>query len=71
MGKLTSLPFLLLLTLLQACSWEGTKRTTYEAVESLRVQQCLNQPDDAECSTRRQRYDQYESERQQFRDGAE
>jgi hypothetical protein len=71
MRQLHGLLFLLLLTLLQACSWEGTKRTTYETVESLRIQQCLNQPDDAECSTQRQRYDQYESERQQFRDGAE
>jgi len=62
---------LLALMLLQACSWEGAKRTTYETVESLRVQQCLDHPDDADCSTQRQRYDQYESERQQLKGSAE
>jgi hypothetical protein len=47
------------------------KRTTYETVESLRIQRRLDHPDDADCTTQRQRYDQYESERQQLRDKAE
>jgi hypothetical protein len=58
-------PLLLALLLTTGCSLERAKRTTYETVESLRVQQCLDRPDDPDCSTDRQRYDAYEAERKQ------
>ena len=58
-------PLLLALLLLAGCSLESAKRTTYETVESLRIQQCLDRPDDPDCTTDRQRYDAYEAERKQ------
>ncbi|MEJ2590715.1 MAG: hypothetical protein P8178_04800 [Candidatus Thiodiazotropha sp.] len=61
----TLAPLLLALLLVAGCSLERAKRTTYETVESLRVQQCLDRPDDPDCSTDRQRFDAYEAERKQ------
>ncbi|MCU7852881.1 MAG: hypothetical protein KZQ80_11755 [Candidatus Thiodiazotropha sp. (ex Monitilora ramsayi)] len=56
---------LVILLSLTACSWESAKRSTYETVESMRIQQCLDRPDDPDCSTRRQRYETYEAEHKQ------
>jgi hypothetical protein len=49
---------------LTACSWGAAKRTGYETVESMRVQQCLDRRDDPDCPTERQRYESYESQQQ-------
>lgn len=68
------MPFLFglpILLLLQGCSWESAQRTTYESVESMRVQQCLDHPDDADCTTLRQRYEAYEAERKQQTDSSQ
>lgn len=61
-------PLLLPLLLLAGCSMDSAKRTTYETMESLRIQQCLDRPDDPDCSTDRQRYEDYESNRKQQTD---
>jgi hypothetical protein len=62
------LALLLPLLLLAGCSMDSAKRTTYETMESLRIQQCLDRPDDPGCSTDRQRYEDYESKRKQQTD---
>jgi hypothetical protein len=60
---------LLPLLLLVGCSLASAKRTTYETMESMRIQQCLDRPDDPDCSTHRQRYEDYEAKRKQQTDG--
>jgi hypothetical protein len=54
----------LITALLSACSWERARRSGYETVESMRIQQCLDRRDDADCPTQRQRYEDYEAQRQ-------
>lgn len=51
------------LFMLQACSWESVQRTSYETVESMRIQQCMDQPDH-DCSEERIRYDDYQAQRE-------
>ncbi len=53
------------LILLQACSWESAQRTSYETVESMRIQQCMDQLDQ-NCSEERIRYDDYQSKRERL-----
>ena len=65
MRATTFAPLLLALLPVAGCSLQSAKRTTYETVESLRIQQCLDRPDDPDCSTDRQRFDAYEAERKQ------
>ena len=60
-GAVTSL--LLLALLLSACSSEFARRSGYETLESLRIQQCLDRRDDPDCPTERQSYEQYETQR--------
>ncbi len=55
----------LLAMLLSACSWESARRTTYETVESMRIQQCLDRRDDPDCPTERQRYESYDAQHPQ------
>ena len=52
----------LIVLLLPACSWESARRTGYETVESMRIQQCLDRRDDPDCPTERQRYEHYDAE---------
>lgn len=50
----------LLLLGLTACS--NPKRTAFETLESMRIQQCLNQPEQSpDCPTQRRRYDDYDA----------
>ena len=65
MRATTLAPLLLALLPVAGCSLERAKRPTYETVESLRIQQCLDRPDDPDCTTDRQRFDAYEAERKQ------
>jgi hypothetical protein len=52
---------ILSLALLPACSMQSAKRSGYETLESLRIQQCLERRDDPDCPTERERYDRYEA----------
>ncbi|MCU7843785.1 MAG: hypothetical protein KZQ93_08075 [Candidatus Thiodiazotropha sp. (ex Monitilora ramsayi)] len=48
------------------------KRTAYETLESMRIKQCLDQPEDApDCPTQRQRYDKYDADYRQHTETAE
>ncbi len=58
------LSLVLIAALLSACSWESARRTGYETVESMRIQQCLDRRDDADCPTQRQRYESYQAQQQ-------
>jgi len=53
------------LILLQACSWESVQRTSYETVESMRIQQCMDQPDH-DCPEQHIRYDDYQAQRERL-----
>ena len=53
---------LLIAAALSGCSWESAKRTGYETLESMRIQQCLDRRDDPDCPTERQRYPNHETE---------
>ncbi len=55
---------LLITALLPACSWQSARRSGYETVESMRIQQCLDRRDDPDCPTQRQRYEDYEARQQ-------
>jgi hypothetical protein len=52
---------ILSLALLPASSVQNAKRSAYETLESLRIQQCLERLDDPDCPTKRERYDRYEA----------
>ena len=51
--------------LLVGCSWETVQRTSYETIESLRQQQCMDRPSDA-CEGGRTSYDEYQLQRRQI-----
>jgi hypothetical protein len=50
--------------LLAGCLAGCSKHIAYETVESMRVQQCLERRDDPDCPTERQRYEDYDAQRQ-------
>lgn len=60
---LVSTLFAALLSL--GCSRESVQRTSYETLESIRVQQCMDRLD-AECPTGRTSYEDYQSKREQL-----
>ena len=56
---------LLCVQLLGGCSWDSIQRTGYETVESMRLQQCMDEID-MNCSMERTRYDDYQAERERL-----
>ncbi|MCG7899916.1 MAG: hypothetical protein JAY85_15845 [Candidatus Thiodiazotropha weberae] len=58
---------LLALTLIQlgGCSTERAKLVTYEALESQRHRQCMEQLDSRACDEQKQSYQEYQKEREQ------
>ncbi|MCG7993384.1 MAG: hypothetical protein JAY99_01105 [Candidatus Thiodiazotropha lotti] len=58
---------LLVLTLIQlgGCSTERAKLVTYEALESQRHRQCMEQLDSRACDEQKQSYQEYQKEREQ------
>ena len=54
-----------LLTVSTGCSWDSVKQTSYEGLESIRRQQCLDNPD-GECPAERTRYQDYQDERERL-----
>ncbi len=57
--------FVVLLSL--GCSREGLQRTSYETLESVRIQQCMDRLD-ADCPTDRTSYEDFQSKREQLQD---
>jgi hypothetical protein len=49
------------------CQWENVQRSGYETMESVRLQQCLDELD-SQCSMERTRYEDYQSERQRLQE---
>lgn len=63
-----NLPVLLIAAALTTgCSWDSLQRTSYETLESMRQQQCLDQPDEG-CPADRTSYDEYQSERDRLQE---
>ena len=52
-------------TLSTGCSWDSVQHTSYETVESMRRQQCMDRPN-ADCPFSRTSYDDYQSERERL-----
>ncbi|MBV2090545.1 MAG: hypothetical protein KUF72_06625 [Candidatus Thiodiazotropha sp. (ex Ctena orbiculata)] len=59
------LPLALILIQLGGCSTERAKLVTYEALESHRHRQCMEQLDSRACDEQKQSYQEYQKEREQ------
>ena len=60
--------YMTLILITTGCSWDDLQRTGYQTVESVRLQQCLDKPDQA-CPAERIPYQDFQAERDRLRDG--